>query len=554
MSVYQTNINAIVSTLYSKGLRHAVISPGSRNAPLIMAFARFGKIKCYPVPDERVAGFVALGMSKQTKSPVAVICTSGTAVLNLYPAIAEAFYMQVPLLVITADRPADMLGRWDGQTIQQFEVFKPHVLGSFTTPDQIHVDLSAGISQTAAQAYNTSLGKVHGPVHLNVPLAEPLYEAARLEFEYPPYTELSDNKSKAEARQDFDNGPVQGKVMLLIGADCPEALTEALLKISRSGHVVVLADVISNAHAAGNIKNWEAVFLNANTEQKQALVPDILISMGKMVLNKTLKQLFRSHPPKQHWHVTESGFSADTFFTRPEVLMASPAMFLEYLQEHIDGADPAYLESFRALSASQEQKSALLWEAPFNEFSALRYILSQLPENLSLHLANSMSVRYVAYLADGLKASWKIHSNRGVSGIDGCSSTAVGMAMLDEGLNVIVTGDIAFFYDINALWQRQLPDNLRIIVLNNSGGGIFRNIDGPAGLPELDPYIETPHKLKAGHMAAHFGVRYFEVSSESKLQSCMHDFLHGKGSAILEIQTDSNINSNIFKQYKSIVL
>jgi len=312
--------------------------------------------------------------------------------------------------------------------------------------------------------------------------------------------------------------------------------------------------VISNAHAVQNVSNWEAVLLNTSAIQKSEVLPDILITAGKMVLNKTIKQWLRAHPPQRHIHVAENGFTADTFFTKPEVLSLAPNMFFEELSTILPDAESAYVSKFKALANQQGLKSASILEQNFNEFYAIRQILKQLPEQLVLHLANSMSVRYVAYLAAYLKPDWKVYSNRGVSGIDGCSSTAMGMALLNNKLNVLITGDIAFYYDINALWQRQLPENMRIILMNNFGGGIFKNIDGPAGLPELDPYIETPHQLKAHHLAAHFGSRYFLVSDDQQLEETLPLFLDGPGMAIMEITTDSNINSNIFKQYKSIIL
>jgi 2-succinyl-5-enolpyruvyl-6-hydroxy-3-cyclohexene-1-carboxylate synthase len=563
LSVYQANINTIVSALYYKGLRHAVICPGSRNAPLIMAFARFGRIRCHSVPDERVAGFIALGIAKRTGEPAAVICTSGTAVLNLYPAVAEAFYMQVPVLVISADRPAEMLGRWDGQTIRQFEVFKLHALASFQTPETLDTNHAELITGIVDDFYRSAIGGVRGPAHLNVPLKEPLYEAARLEFEYPVIPlglmKDSDPAEQTSAISAATSLPVATfdkslKVMILLGADHPGEFSGDLLAISENRNAVVLSDIISNAHVYRNIANWEAVLLNAGEEQKRSLVPDLLITTGKMLLNKTVRQLFRKHPPARHWHVAENGFDADTFFTGPEIIQSAPHRFFGQLRQAVAEVSAEYFNDFRSLSLIQSERSGFLAHSPFNEFSAISQMLRQFPEKLNLHLANSMTVRYVAYLAELARPLWKMYSNRGVSGIDGCSSTAVGMSIVDNELNILITGDIAFYYDINALWQRNLPGNLKIILMNNFGGGIFRNIDGPAGLPELDPYIETPHHLKADRMASHFGIHYLSASGFNDLDASVKALLDSPGMALLEVITASETNSNIFKQYKSIVL
>lgn len=560
MIAYQANINALVSALHAKGLEHAVISPGSRNAPLIMAFARYGKITCTSVPDERTAGFVALGMAKQLQKPVAAVCTSGTAVVNLYPAVAEAFYMQVPLLVISADRPEEMIDRWDGQTIRQFEIFGPHILGSFQTPenlDKAQINLFAKI---AFDFYDESWIGIKGPVHLNVPLKEPLYQAAGDEFEYPEVhmpaakkTEEVEWEMGIDSEIFFREHP---RVMILLGAGDPVENNQYLEEISRAGFAVVIGDVISNAHAFQNIPNWESVLLNADNEQRKRLLPDLLITSGKMVLNKALKQLLRAYPPGQHWHIDENGYNADTFFTNPTVLSLKKEIFFEQLRHFLPAHHSGYCEYFKSLSKIQgdNARSGMEDAALFGELTAIRYMLQGLPDKAVLHLANSMTVRNVAYMSEHLKPGWKLYSNRGVSGIDGCTSTAVGMAMLNNDINILVTGDIAFYYDINALWQRQFPHNLKIILMNNFGGGIFRNIDGPSDLPELDPFLETPHRLGAGHMAAHFNLPYFSATNAGELAQGFPAFMAHEGAAILEVQTDSEINSRVFNQYKSIVL
>ncbi len=535
-----------------------IICPGSRNAPLIMAFVRLGKIRCTSVVDERSAAFVALGMAKQLKTPVAIICTSGTAVLNLYPAIAEAFYMQVPLLVITADRPEEMLDRWDGQTIHQFTVFEPHVLGSFQTPEAIEEDQIEEITVISESLYDTTNGHVKGPAHLNVPLKEPLYAAALEVFEYPEVVlkdaepiESDDWEIAIDKDHFFVNYP---KVMILNGADEAGENIEEFKQLKESSFALVLSDVISNKHAYQNIRNWEGIFLNADEALRKELVPDLLVTTGKMILNKTIKTLFRKHPPKRHWHIAENGFCADTFFTAPEILALNPTIFFKQFNQFLPSTSSSYFNRFKLLAHKQKALSERTIDQYYNEFSAVKTVFEALPENIVLHLANSMPIRYVAYLNEYLKDSWQIHANRGVSGIDGCTSTAVGAAMTDDGMHILLTGDIAFLYDINALWQEHLPTNLKIILLNNSGGGIFKNIDGPALLPELNPFIATPHQMNARLLAEHFKLVYFSVSNQAELKALIPEWLQTSKACILEIQTDPNINSEIFKQYKQQII
>lgn len=558
MSIYQTNINTIVATLYRMGLRHVVISPGSRNAPLIMAFARFGKIICTSVADERSAAFVALGMAKQLQEPVAVLCTSGSAVLNLYPAIAEAYYMQVPLFVITADRPAEMLDRWDGQTIHQSQVFGPHILASAATPEDTEADHFNGISETVQHLFNTCNGILKGPVHLNFPLKEPLYAASGSAFIYPE-TEIEVSESASDKQWEFllnaerfvEETP---KVLIIHGASHEKTFSGEETGIGQSHYAVVLSDSISNRHAEANIRNWETVLLNANEEQQQMLVPDLLITTGKMILNKSLKILFRKYKPVRHWHIAENGYCADTFFTDPVVMNLKPELFFKKFKSILPEKESDYYKVWKGLSLKADQQSSSVISEQFNAFSGVESVLKYLPENIILHLANSMSVRYVAYLNSEFKNSWQLHSNRGVSGIDGCTSTAMGAALVDKKTHVLITGDIAFFYDINALWQQHLPSNLKIILLNDFGGGIFKNIDGPAGIPELNPYLFTPHQLNASLLAEHFGLDYRLATSEAGLVQALPEWLTSGKASILEIQTDSQINSNIFNKYKQQTL
>lgn len=558
LNIYQTNINSIISTLYAKGLRKAVICPGSRNAPLVMAFARFGKIECISIADERSAAFVALGMAKQMQEPVVVVCTSGSAALNFYPAIAEAFYMQIPLIAITADRPIDMLDRWDGQTIHQKNVFEPHVLASFETPDSIDLDQIDTICQITEALYDACSGRLKGPVHLNVPLKEPLYSAAKQTFNYPnisinplPIDEGEDWEIAIDGANFFKEYP---KVLVLHGASDIQNGTTELKALSENKFVVSLSDVISNKHAYQTIQNWEGVLLNVSPSVLSELVPDLLITTGKMVLNKTIKTLFRKQPPKRHWHIDESAYCADTFFTNPEVLSLSPASFFKQFNAFLPNNQSDYQRSFINLSKPQTQLTENTLQQNYNEFLAVQKVLEALPESTVLHLSNSMSIRYVAYLGNHLKDTWQIHSNRGVSGIDGCTSTAVGAAMCDTKTHVLITGDIAFFYDINALWQSQLPRNFKLVLLNNFGGGIFKNIDGPAELPELNPFIATPHQMDAKLLSEHFKLSYHKVVSLTDLAPAIDGWLQANVASILEIQTDSNINSEIFKKFKQQII
>ena len=543
MNRFQYHINCVVAALYNKGLRHAVISPGSRNAPIIMAFARFGKIQCHSAVDERAAGFIALGIAKQTGHSVAVICTSGSALANFYPAVLEAYYMQVPLLVISADRPAEMIDRWDGQTIHQSNIFGQHIKGSFSTPEHQEADLSDWFISAAYDTYHAANGQVPGPAHLNMPLQEPLYAAVHEVFEYPELDTITTVTSHEELVPDaLKTAVMQSRTMFLFGADHSVSHVGALRE---QNNVVVLADLMSNRRHLQSLHNWETILLQC--EHKEALMPEVVISFGKMVLNKTLKQLLR-HQNIQHWHIDATGYCADTFFSDPQCVKMSQDSFLNWFNEQKYGATSDYASLWKTLG----DKSVALPEHEFAELSIVAQMLKQIPEQAVLHVSNSMSVRNAAYMAQYLHPSVKVYCNRGVSGIDGCSSTALGMALADaEHQHVLLSGDLAFLYDINAFFVQSVPDNFKIVVMNNGGGGIFKILEGPDKMPELHPYVFTPQHIQIKGLAESYGLQYLLADNAETLGVNFEHLLRNNKATVLEIRTDADTNAKQFKQFKN---
>lgn len=560
LSQQQNNINALISALSQKGLKNVVISPGSRNAPLVMAFQRHTSIKCYSVVDERSAGFVALGMAKKLQEPVALLCTSGSAVLNYYPAISEAYYMQVPLIVISADRPADLLDRWDGQAIHQFEVFKPHIRSSFNTPDNSDFAQFQTFFDLGAKAYSNSISTIQGPVHINVPLKEPLYANAEDVFEYPvfelPSSVIPSQNTDLPVMDDnfFVNF---SKILVLNGAANPSLDCNLILnKIKDRKAVVILSDIISGKHSESSFQNWESIVLNSNDEQKSELLPDLLITTGKMFLSKSLKNLLKKSKIKAHWHIAENGYCADTFYSNPSIFKISDQDFFERFEEHLpEQLNQDYFNAWNKLSVVHKIKSEGLNVNDYNEFNLLVKFLKALPsEKLNLNISNSMSIRLAAYNMHCLDAQWNIYSNRGVSGIDGCTSTAMGMALLDSSPNFLITGDLAFLYDVNAFFINEKPQNFKVLIMNNQGGGIFKNIEGPSKMKESDPYLYTPHLFNAKHIASHYNINYISADNQEQFDKGLKEFIQSQDLCFFEVFSDSNHNTEFFNQYKQIQL
>ena len=523
---------------FQLGVKHAVFSPGSRNAPLIVSFSRNSKITKKIIPDERAAGFVALGIAQYTKEPVVLCCTSGTALLNYAPAIAEAYYRQIPLIVLSADRPPELIDQRDGQTIRQFEVLKNHVKTTVQLPVVEHSKDEDHYEKSLVGAVQKSTSGPKGPVHINVPFREPFYPANSqdLKFTSPKY--ISD-LGKQRQEMDFDIPPCR-KVLVLIGQN---EFDNSIIQLTNEV-AEILPVIRSPLNNLENGINHVDGFINNQDE----LVPDLLITSGLSVLSKKLKQFLKTNKPSLHLHFDPDGVPVDTFQSEPRLVKQSIDTVLHRLME-LD-LDPSYLKKWEAYeSACQNTITEEMKTGEFSEATATKQILAHLQEGSLLHLSNSMPVRYADLF--GLKKGVQSFCNRGTSGIDGCTSTAVGTALVTEERNVLITGDVAFFYDTNAFFHNYKVPNLKVIIMNNQGGGIFRLIDGPSGLPELEEYFETRHQLTAEYICAQNGFDYYPVGTQSELESHLGKVLaKSEKTTVMEVFTEPEVNQRVYKKLR----
>jgi 2-succinyl-5-enolpyruvyl-6-hydroxy-3-cyclohexene-1-carboxylate synthase len=553
-----------------KGIRYAVISPGSRSAALTLAFARHPQITTKVIADERVAGFVALGLAQQLGEPVAVVCTSGSAAYNLAPAVVEAFFQEISLLILTADRPKEWIHQHDGQTMYQTNLYGRHVKKFFDLPaDYTHPDSKAMIARVANEAINTAKNTPHGPVHINVPIREPFYPTLDEAWEYNQALKIVNRETTEPHLSDdiwtniINKITYYNRILIAVGQLPPQtALTQLLAEISQKLKIPVVVDVISNMSGAEFIINHDVFLANTKIEHKQNLQAQLLITIGNSFISKNLKIFLRSYKPQEHWHIKITDDLIDPFQTLTEALDVNPVYFFkELLRRSSESATSKTTASNLQIQYQQYWRKSndefavilhnFLDEEPrWNDFDAIRFVTENMPHNSVLHLANSMPVRYVNILGK-LPKDTQVFANRGVSGIDGCSSTAVGAAMVTNKLVFLITGDIAFFYDRNALWHNHLSDNLRIILMNNAGGNIFRMIDGPASQPELETYFETRHHTTAKRTAEDAGVQYFEVKNDTDFHNHWNDFCNPIGGAkLIEIFTDPVVNGEVFRDYR----
>lgn len=537
-----------------KGIRNAVLSPGSRCAPITLAFVRHPDIQTKTIADERSAAFIAMGMAQQLEKPVVLVCTSGSAALNYFPAIAEAYFQQIPLLVITADRPPEWIDQWDGQTIRQNNVYGEHVKASFQFPDEFgHPDKEWHAQRMVNEALILSTSYPAGPVHINIPLREPFYPEKGEIFDFSSNINLIEAISVLPTLSEETQAKLRSKlnkfskILIVPGQQRPNGQIQKFLdELVLSQKAIVVTDNLSNLQSAQTI-NCHDHFLGLK-EINGFLNPDLIVSFGKSIISKNLK-LFLRKSKAVHWHIQPGGYVPDTYQSLAFHIPTSPCLFLEFLKENVSSGNTEFIQGWKKMDQLvRENLSKIITEAPFGEYKAIQKCLEKLPENTKIHLANSMAVRYVNLL--GMREQ-EIICNRGTSGIDGTNSTAVGCTFTTKDQVTIITGDVAFFYDRNAFWHNYTMPNLRIILLNNHAGGIFRLIEGPANQPELEEYFETEQALSANHLAAEYGFEYVNCTDEDQLDTALEGFykksIHPK---IIEIQSESVSNALVLKWVK----
>lgn len=575
MPVLQPIVN-IAELLYQKGVIDVVVSPGSRSAPLTLAVARHPQLRVRVMADERSAGFIALGIAQQCRKPVAVICTSGSAVYNLAPAVTEAFFQQVPLLLLTADRPHEWLHQQDGQTIDQPGIFGSQVKRSYDLPaDYAHPDARWFIERSINEAITLSRLYPSGPVHINVPLREPFYPTAGEIFQ-PERVRIIDTLIGVPTlapdiwHQLLTVWERSERIVIAVGQLPRDPnLLRILRKISEELGIPIIGEITGNIPVNELFITHTDTFLTLlDDETGNTLRPDLLVTIGNSFLTRNLKTFFRTYTAHQHWHIQPTvDRITDSFQSLTTLIPGDPRLFLEklfadvdyqrFLQGDDDDDSHEYLNQWLALDrrAAQHIDKTLNQPDPLlTDWSAVQVVLERLPIESILHLANSMPVRYANLCGIHETQQISVSANRGVSGIDGCLSTAVGAALATDQIVTVLIGDVAFFYDRNALWSAPVPPNLRIILLNNDGGHIFRIIEGPSRQPELETYFETPHGYTARNTAEDAHLTYQVCDSLETLRSLLPDFFQpGQQAKLLEISTDKQSNQEQFLMYKATI-
>ena len=540
----------IVHACETHKIETVIVSPGSRNAPLIIGFHNNPKIEALSIVDERSAAFFALGIAQQTQKPVALVCTSGSALLNYYPAIAEAYFSNIPLIVLSADRPKHLLNIGDGQTINQKNVFKNHILMS--------ANLEEGKSLQNFNIVNKTIKKAidkNGPVHINIPFDEPLYETTSKAIKFTELEKVVKISLLDEEPLDVDELDVfakrwnaSKKKMVLIGVNFPSEMIQTQINhLLEDDSVLVLTETTSNIYHTKIINGIDKLIATLTKKEKEELRPDILLTFGGMVVSKKIKQYLREFKPKDHWHVDKK-MTLNTYHCLSHHFKVSAELFFSQFFFLSKVNKSTYQSKFLHVKKKIEIKhNEFLEKIEFSDLKVYDNIIKSIPKNYNLQLANSSVVRYSQLF--NLDNTLNVFCNRGTSGIDGSTSTAVGFAHSSNRKTLFITGDISFYYDSNAFFNKYLKKDFRVIIINNSGGGIFRFIPGPQTTNALE-YFETTHDLNAKNICQMHGLTYLSVDDLDDLSKKLDKFYNKSTKAkVLEIFTPKYINDKILKEY-----
>ncbi len=542
------NILQLVALLRAHGVRKIVLCPGSRNAAIVHTLANVEDFTCYSVTDERSAGFYAIGLSLQGGGPAAVCCTSGSALLNLHPAVAEAYYQQVPLLIISADRPAAWIGQMDGQTLPQPNVFSGLVKLSVNLPEVHTEEDEWHCNRLVNEAILEMTHHGRGPVHINVPISEPIYRftakslpEVRVITRYQGLNVYDrDYKSLIEHLNQYH------KRMVVVGQMNLIYLFEKKYVKPLYKHFAWLTEHLSNQTIPGiPIKNFDTAIYAMNAERQETMTPELLITYGGHIVSKQLKKYLRTHPPREHWHIAADGKIADLYGCLTTVIEMDPFEFLEKIAFLLDGKPNNYPMMWENFCKTIPEP-----ELPYSEISAIGKLIKALPAPCALHLANSSTVRYAQLFA--LPPQVEVGCNRGVNGIEGSLSSAIGYATASDRLNFIVIGDLSFFYDMNALWNQNYGANVRILLLNNEGGEIFHTLPGMDKNSRSREFITAEHYTTAKGWAEERGFLYTRADNAEELAEAMTAFTTPDTlmqPLLLEVFTDKETDTKLLREY-----
>lgn len=571
MDTANSSVRILFDVMIGQGLKDCVLSPGSRNAPLLIAAAARDELSRHLIPDERTAGFVALGIAIATRKPVMLVCTSGTAMYNYAPAIAEAMYQKIPLIVVTADRPERWIDQDDSQTLRQFRALDNIVKRSFNISATEGADVPTlgnlfaneqdwYVNRLANEAWITAVSDQPGPVHINLQIDNPLTATVERPANTQRIVNVVRNSSNLapEILREWALHLANRKVLVVAGFMQPDhKLSQALNRFLQLPNVAVCAEPIANLHLPPFSMMVDSILKTKDDQVLAELKPDVVISIGGALVSRMLKEFIRKYQPKELITLSDTDLGIDCMQSLTTHFELSPLNFFRgitsltgWLRRHgkLPG-QPRYADAW--LQRREQAFSGIrdfLHTAQWSELKAFDILLGNLPERANLFLSNGTAIRYGALLMQKLPHA--CYCNRGVSGIDGTNATAAGIAMEYTGPTVLITGDISFVYCPQILGLKGLPSDFKIVVINNSGGGIFRFIKPTRDLDQREEYfcVDTPQPLD--RLASAYGWQYMLADSTEKLRHLIPIF-YSSGNTLLEIRVEPDTSSQLLLDFFS---
>ena len=532
-------VSELMGALKGASIADVIITPGSRNAPFSISLANDSFFQLHSIVDERSAAFFALGLSQQSMKPTVLICTSGTALLNYAPAIAEAYYQRIPLLVISADRPEEWIDRGEGQSIRQNNVFQNYSDYSaclFADEKEASMQNREIIQKTFQYLLSNN-----GPVHLNVPFQEPLYELIDCQ-ELPSFQfETKENAIDVlkEVNESLEIIQQAERIMVLVGQHVYEYFSKELEQFNQLQQVVVLTETHANVNIENAFPCIDRLIMGLGGNAQQTLAPDVLITVGTNIISRKIKAILRKAKPK-HIQVGLNEKKMDTFDCLELQCNLTPQEFYNSLKEIESKSE--WKNNLLSIQENQiKQVEAWLPGAAFSDISVFSSILNSIPNGTDLQMGNSSVVRYIQLFNQNKKLTY--FGNRGVAGIDGSTSTAIGAAWKTRKPTLLISGDLSFHYDSNAFWNNYLSSELKVIVINNGGGGIFRIIDGSKDTEHLEQFFETSHSSKSiKGISDLYSLNYFCAANNDELNEALPLFFNQRHVSVLEIFTPKEDN------------
>ena len=553
------NVNILTSLLLEYGVSDAVVCPGSRNAPIVHNLSVCEAIRCRPVTDERSAAFYALGLAIATRRPTVVCVTSGSALLNVMPAVAEAAYQHVPLVVISADRPQQWIDQLDGQTIPQSDALGRFVRKAVQLPEPHNDEERWLCRRLVNEAMHLATYRQGAPVHINVPISEPLFE---FDIEQLPQLSRFNNIKRAaikDASMDMPDAFHDAKrPMIVIGQLAHGTISHETIR-SLSEKYVVMSEPLSNPSYM-TIHFDEAIryivsdnsSINDDEDDKTAYYPDYVIYVGDTLVSKPARRFLRNTKAPSCLITPDAADIHDPLMTLTDIVECDTDSINALLASLCDAPDTdercrfhdrwqSFLDAYAA--------HADAYAPEYSQMATVKYFEEQLADldiDICVHYANSSAVRLAC-----IYAQHYVWCNRGVNGIEGSLSTAAGFSLATNDMTVCVIGDLSFFYDQNALWNSNLRGNLRIILLNNRGGGIFRQLPGLSDSPAADDLVMASHENTAQGICTQNDIGYLSAKNMDEMQIGVVTLLtrESERPMLLEVFTDSNDDVKALEKY-----